>query len=145
MLFNLKANVESRMVEMPNRISNVFIDMQVDCTEPGKDSCSKHKVSGYPTLKIFKNGELLSDYDGPREHKGIVKYMQKKVGPASVDITSVDAFASKLDKNVVVLAAFFESEDKIDEFKKAADKVRDTVLCVHSSSPDVMKKYGHKK
>lgn len=22
---------------------------------------------GYPTLKIFKNGELSSDYNGPRE------------------------------------------------------------------------------
>lgn len=39
----------------------------VDCTEGGKETCSKHSVSGYPTLKIFKNGAVSADYNGPRE------------------------------------------------------------------------------
>ena len=33
----------------------------------GKDTCGKHGVSGYPTLKVFRNGEVQKDYDGPRE------------------------------------------------------------------------------
>lgn len=40
---------------------------KVDCTEAGKEICSKHSVSGYPTLKIFRNGEVSQDYNGPRE------------------------------------------------------------------------------
>lgn len=40
---------------------------KVDCTEGGKDICGKFSVSGYPTLKIFKNGEFSQDYNGPRE------------------------------------------------------------------------------
>lgn len=40
---------------------------QVDCTEAGKETCNKFSVSGYPTLKIFKNGEFASEYNGPRE------------------------------------------------------------------------------
>ena len=40
---------------------------QVDCTEAGKDTCGKHGVSGYPTLKIFRNGKISQDYDGPRQ------------------------------------------------------------------------------
>lgn len=40
---------------------------KVDCTEGGKDTCSKFSISGYPTLKIFKNGEFSQDYNGPRE------------------------------------------------------------------------------
>lgn len=41
---------------------------QVDCTsDNGKDTCSKYGVSGYPTLKIFKNGEFASEYNGPRD------------------------------------------------------------------------------
>lgn len=40
---------------------------KVDCTEGGKDTCSKFSVSGYPTLKIFRNGEVSQDYNGPRE------------------------------------------------------------------------------
>lgn len=40
---------------------------KVDCTEGGKETCTKFGVSGYPTLKIFKNGEVAQDYNGPRE------------------------------------------------------------------------------
>lgn len=40
----------------------------MDCTtDSGKDTCSKYGVSGYPTLKIFKNGEFASEYNGPRD------------------------------------------------------------------------------
>ncbi|CAF4637086.1 unnamed protein product, partial [Rotaria socialis] len=39
---------------------------KVDCTVETK-ICGKHGVSGYPTLKIFKNGEFAEDYNGPRE------------------------------------------------------------------------------
>lgn len=45
----------------------VILVLQVDCTEDGKDTCSRFGVSGYPTLKIFKSGDLSSDYNGPRE------------------------------------------------------------------------------
>ena len=41
--------------------------LQVDCVGEGKDTCGKHGVSGYPTLKVFRNGEVQKDYDGPRE------------------------------------------------------------------------------
>lgn len=48
---------------------------KVDCTEAGKDSCTKHSVSGYPTLKIFRNGELSQEYNGPRDAGKInIKY-----------------------------------------------------------------------
>lgn len=40
---------------------------QIDCTEAGKETCNKFSVSGYPTLKIFKNGEFSAEYNGPRE------------------------------------------------------------------------------
>ncbi len=39
----------------------------MDCTGDGKGSCDKHGVSGFPTLKIFKGGEVFMDYGGPRE------------------------------------------------------------------------------
>lgn len=50
--------------------------VKVDCTEAGKDTCTKYGVSGYPTLKIFSRSDVVSDYNGPREAAGIVKYMQ---------------------------------------------------------------------
>lgn len=40
---------------------------KVDCTEAGKETCNKFHVTGYPTLKIFRNGEFSQEYNGPRE------------------------------------------------------------------------------
>lgn len=40
---------------------------KVDCTEAGKETCQKFSVTGYPTLKIFRNGDFSQEYNGPRE------------------------------------------------------------------------------
>jgi protein disulfide isomerase family A protein 3 len=53
--------------------------VKVDCTEAGKETCGRFQVSGYPTLKIFRGGELSQDYGGPREAAGIVKFMKAQV------------------------------------------------------------------
>ena len=39
----------------------------MDCTTHGKITCAKYEVRGYPTLKVFTNGELSYAYDGPRD------------------------------------------------------------------------------
>ena len=39
----------------------------MDCTEGGKETCNSFSVRGYPTLKIFKGGEMSQEYNGPRE------------------------------------------------------------------------------
>lgn len=39
-------------------------------------------MSGFPTLKLMKNGKA-SDYGGGRTADDIVKFVQKKSGPAS--------------------------------------------------------------
>jgi len=44
-----------------------------------KSLAEKYDVSGYPTIKIFREGKV-SDYEGPRDAKGIVKFVKKEVG-----------------------------------------------------------------
>lgn len=39
--------------------------VQVDCTS-NTETCKHYGVTGYPTLKIFRNGQESSSYDGPR-------------------------------------------------------------------------------
>ncbi|RXG53299.1 Protein disulfide-isomerase A3 [Armadillidium vulgare] len=117
--------------------------VKVDCTEGGKETCNKFGVSGYPTLKIFRNGELSSDYNGPREVNGIVKYMRSQVGPVSKDLSSIEEAEKFLSKNEVAVVYFGEGSLK-DAFMKVADKLRETVRFGHSTSSDVDKKYGHK-
>lgn len=49
-----------------------FHYFKVDCTAE-KATCDKFGVGGFPTLKIFRHGEVSAEYDGPREAEGIVK------------------------------------------------------------------------
>jgi len=50
-------------------------DEKVDCTE-NQPLCNEYGVSGYPTLKVFRNG-TPQDYAGPRKADGIISYMVK--------------------------------------------------------------------
>ncbi|XP_020620049.1 protein disulfide-isomerase A3-like [Orbicella faveolata] len=91
---------------------------KVDCTEAGKDTCSKHGVSGYPTLKIFRNGAFSKDYDGPRDSKGIIAHMKKQAGPSSKEITDVEKmnqFLANAEVPVIVgLLWYLDSEQLKD-------------------------------
>ncbi|KAJ1521499.1 hypothetical protein ONE63_003164 [Megalurothrips usitatus] len=118
---------------------------KVDCTEAGKDTCGKFGVTGYPTLKIFRNGEVSQDYNGPREASGIVKYMKAQVGPSSVDITSVEAFNNFIAKSDVGVVGFFSSDSELKStFLKVADKLREKVRFGHTSEKEVFDKQSAK-
>lgn len=42
-----------------------------------KPIASKYGIRGYPTLKIFENGEP-KEFKGPRDSKGIVSYLSSE-------------------------------------------------------------------
>jgi len=107
--------------------------VKVDCTtDGGKTVCGTYGVSGYPTLKLFRNGEA-TDYEGGRDASGIIKFMQKQAGPASVLIADAEALHKKLDDapdNVV--GGFFASEyDAAQAFMKKASSLRDDYKFFH--------------
>jgi protein disulfide isomerase family A protein 3 len=106
--------------------------VQVDCTEAGKDTCGRFEVSGYPTVKIFRNGELSSDYKGPRESAGIIKFMKSQVGAASKDVSSPDDLVKVLAKPEVVVVSY--SKDNEDVFLKVANGLRETVAFAHGAA-----------
>jgi protein disulfide-isomerase A1 len=63
-------------------------------------------VSGFPTLKIIKNqGANVVEYKGPREADGIVEYLKKQVGPASVEIKAADEAAKLTEGNKVFIVS----------------------------------------
>lgn len=108
---------------------------KVDCTsDKGKEVCSEYGVSGYPTLKIFKDGKFHAEYSGPREADGIVKYMRSQVGPASKLYKSFSSINDKIvsAKEVIVLGIFkSESDSLATKFHKAADRLRESVVFGH--------------
>lgn len=119
---------------------------KVDCTEAGKDSCSKYGVSGYPTLKIFRNGEMSKDYDGPRDSAGIIKYMKKQAAPSSQEINDLEKMKKKLDamESALVVGFFEKDEDLKTEFMKIADEMRDDYYFAHTTSEEILADLGHK-
>lgn len=120
---------------------------KVDCTEGGKETCNRFSVSGYPTLKIFKGGEVASDYNGPREAAGIVKFMRSQVGPASKELKSVSDFEAFVAKDDVAIIAFLaEKDSKLEKtFQKVADKLREKSRFGLTSNADVLKKASQKE
>jgi len=45
----------------------------IDCTAH-KDVCQKAEVKGYPTLKIYFNGQVHKGYKGPRDEESLKKF-----------------------------------------------------------------------
>jgi len=118
---------------------------KVDCTVEST-TCSKFGVSGYPTLKIFKNGEMSKAYDGPREKDGIVRKMLKESGPVSKKLeTAADAKAF-IGKDTVGVIGFFSGEESslAKAFLRAADQLPD-VRFAHSVSDDVKSEMKQEK
>ncbi|GBO99244.1 Protein disulfide-isomerase A3 [Eumeta japonica] len=118
---------------------------KVDCTDAGKSTCEKFSVSGYPTLKIFRKGELSQEYNGPRESNGIVKYMRAQVGPSSKELRTAEDFEAFIGKDDVVVVGFFEKETDLKaHFLKTADSMREQMTFAHSTSNAVLDKAGYK-
>uniref|UniRef100_A0A8C7LNR8 Protein disulfide-isomerase n=1 Tax=Oncorhynchus mykiss TaxID=8022 RepID=A0A8C7LNR8_ONCMY len=116
---------------------------KVDCTV-NSETCGRFGVNGYPTLKIFRNGEDFAAYDGPRSADGIVSYMKKQAGPSSVPLHNerdLDAFVNHFEASVV---GFFSSADssQMAEFLKASSAMRDSHRFAHTADLSLVVPYN---
>ncbi|KXN89629.1 Protein disulfide-isomerase [Leucoagaricus sp. SymC.cos] len=100
---------------------------KVDCVEEG-ELCQSKGVQGYPTLKVYRNGES-ADYTGPRKADGIISYMTKQSLPAVSEVTSENHEEfQKADKVVVVAYLPSGASEPAPVFSAAAEKHRDDFL-----------------
>lgn len=55
-------------------------------------------------MKIFRNGVVAQDYDGPRESDGIIKYMRGQTGPSARELSNLKDFEkfTSSDDSVVI-------------------------------------------
>ncbi|KAL5559636.1 hypothetical protein UlMin_035847 [Ulmus minor] len=76
--------------------------------ESNKGIASEFEVRGFPTIKILRNGgKTQQEYKGPRDAEGIVEYLKKQSGPASVEIkTAEDASSLVADKKIAIVGVF---------------------------------------
>ena len=71
-----------------------------------KDLASEYDIKGFPTLKIFRDGgKTIQDYKGPRDAQGIVSYLKKQTGPASIEIKSIEDGNALIDGDNIVIVS----------------------------------------
>ncbi|KAH7567913.1 hypothetical protein ACOSP7_009825 [Xanthoceras sorbifolium] len=101
---------------------------KVDASEEvNKDLASEQEIKGFPTLKIFRDGgKAVQEYKGPRDADGIVAYLKKQSGPASVEIKSVEDATNFIDEKKIVVVAVFPklSGEEFENYTTLADKLR---------------------
>lgn len=117
---------------------------KVDCTNEsgGKDICGSVDVQGYPTVKIFRNGQA-SEYDGGRDADSIVKKMRSLAGPASKKLESFEKLEKlyKDAKNLLVVGLFKNADDSLHkQFIETANQNRDLASFAHIFEDDASDK-----
>lgn len=123
------------------RLKGVVPLAKVDCTS-NSNTCSKYGVSGYPTLKIFRDGEESGSYDGPRTADGIVSQLKKQAGPASVELKSEADFEKYItDRDASVVGFFADSGSAAQaEFLRSASALRESYRFAHTNLAELLSK-----
>lgn len=110
-----------------------------------EDLAKKYNIQGFPTLKVFADGEELTDYNGGRDKESMIKFIQRATLPPYTEVADqaeYDKFvADNKGKNLVVAAEL--DANALAKFKKATFALRDimpdAVEFAHASSPDAVK------
>ncbi|KAI9505764.1 protein disulfide-isomerase precursor [Coemansia spiralis] len=97
---------------------------KVDCTEE-QALCEEMKIPGFPTLKVFKDGEHAT-YNGTRKESGIISYMRKQLLPPLSPL-SEDNFAKFTKSDRVVIVGFIEENESKEyaDLEALANELRD--------------------
>jgi len=122
---------------------------KVDCVGAGdvvggKETCKKLGVKGYPTVKIFRNGEETSDYSGTNKAAGIVDYMKSLAKPASIEVTSMEQYEEIVNQNMVTVLGFGTGGSRLIQkhFDKVTGRLRDSVSYLRMSASGPFKQLG---
>ncbi|CAL5057748.1 unnamed protein product [Urochloa decumbens] len=106
-----------------------------------KDLSSKYDVRKFPTIKILRNqGQNVQDYDGPRDADGIVEYLKKQAGPASVEIKSVEDAKNLIGDDRVVIVGVFPvfGSSEYKNFMAVAEKLRNDYDFCHTLDANIL-------
>ncbi|RPD67169.1 disulfide isomerase [Lentinus tigrinus ALCF2SS1-7] len=109
---------------------------KVNCVDEA-DLCQSNGIQGYPTLRVYRNGEY-TEYTGPRKADGIIGYMTKQSLPAVSEVTKDNFDDFKTADKLVAIAFVSSSTDApAAEFSATASKHRDDYLFGLSTDPEV--------
>ncbi|XP_034416673.1 protein disulfide-isomerase A4 isoform X1 [Cyclopterus lumpus] len=102
---------------------------------------ARFEVTGYPTIKIFRKGKVF-DYNGPREQRGIVEFMEEQAGPPSLQIQAVKQVQEliKDGDDAVIVGVFSSEQDAAYEiYSEACNALREDFNFRHTFNSEVAK------
>lgn len=97
-----------------NADSSVFI-ADVNCSDQD-DLCSENGVAGYPTIKVFKDGEV-SDYSGGRSFDDLIEYVDAELA-AKCDVNNLSDTCSERAVKFAEKWKVKETSDQEKEIKR---------------------------
>eukprot|EP00172_Hildenbrandia_rubra_P000029 Plantae.Rhodophyta-Hildenbrandia_rubra.ctg10133.p1 GENE.Plantae.Rhodophyta-Hildenbrandia_rubra.ctg10133~~Plantae.Rhodophyta-Hildenbrandia_rubra.ctg10133.p1 ORF type:complete len:520 (-),score=166.96 Plantae.Rhodophyta-Hildenbrandia_rubra.ctg10133:1531-3090(-) len=119
----MKEDFEKAAEELKGKAVLADLDATVE-----KELAEKHGVKGFPTLKLFGDGELLSDYKGGRDKKSLVSYIERASLPSISELGSkdeVDKFVEENKEKIVFIGVALEEQKS--KFKGLSMTMRDNL------------------
>uniref|UniRef100_J3LDS5 protein disulfide-isomerase n=2 Tax=Oryza brachyantha TaxID=4533 RepID=J3LDS5_ORYBR len=115
---------------------------KVDASADGnKGLAAEHRVQGYPTVRILRGrGASSQEYSGPRDAAGIVAYLKRQAGPASVELTASPPPEEPIGADGVVVVGVFPelSGGEFESFMAVAEKMRADYEFRHTTDAGVL-------
>ncbi|KAJ0051278.1 hypothetical protein NL108_017674, partial [Boleophthalmus pectinirostris] len=115
---------------------------KVDAIEE-KELAEEFEVGGYPTIKLFVNGDRSKpkDYTGGRSPEAMVTWMKRQTSPGAPTLDSPSSAAQFIDAHNISVVGFFK--DVESEAAKVLDELyfSTDVEFAKTSSPEVFSKY----
>jgi protein disulfide-isomerase A1 len=127
--------LSQRMKAQENGVAIAKVDATVE-SEIG----SKYGVQGFPTLKLFMNGEPV-DYSGAREEDPMFNWLMKKTGPASSLMSTDDEANTHAGLNLSVLLLTQEGDETTLKAFMALAANYDDVPFAHATNADLFTKF----
>jgi len=114
----------------PEGIPLATVDATVE-----KDIAKKYDVTGYPTLKIFRNGKV-SEFKGGRTSHDIVSTMKVEKNPHTIEITTSSQKKEAEKPATVKVIGLFPGSNKdaieYQIFEELTNEFRSSYSCSHS-------------
>ncbi|VDN56706.1 unnamed protein product [Dracunculus medinensis] len=102
------------------------------------DIAQKYNVNKYPTLKLFRHGELVKrEYRAQRSVEALSDFIYKQLNESIITIASTDDLKAKMDKSKRNVVAYFNqlTGSEYDNFRKVSSALReDCVFWVGSGT-----------
>ncbi|XP_028393511.1 endoplasmic reticulum resident protein 44-like [Dendronephthya gigantea] len=121
----LKPTFEQTANILKEEFPNDLVLARIDC-EDQQDVCQRFNVNKYPTLKVFRNGQVTKrEFRGQRTVDGLSKFCRDQLSDRVHEFhASQDLHVEQSKRNVI---GYFESKEgeNFKAFEKVADQLRD--------------------